>query len=278
VARDNSGNVLANTNVSFRISILKNNVNGTVVYSELQFVSTDQYGMVSLAIGTGIVTSGVFANIDWAGDTYYFKTEFDQNGGGSFQVMGTSQLLSVPYALHAKTVSEHFDPQYPDGYNGMSIFINNATYTVPVGKTLVLNKTANYNSVWKVLLGNDTLLGNWHFIPESTTIRTINWPNEGAMGLLFDKKSEIIILSTQTNYLVPAGKTLYLFLPTLPNGVPNGDIGYFRINGNNNINSYDNEIKPPQLLILPSGYTIEYVDGTNPFADLYPRVFTGYLK
>ncbi len=133
LARDNAGNILANQSVSFRMSILKTSVTGTVVYSEIHGVTTDPYGLVTLTIGTGGVVSGVFADIDWSADSYFFKTEFDQNGGLNFQLMGTSQLLSVPYALLAKNVKEQFDPHFPDGFDGETIFIN-GTYTVPTGK------------------------------------------------------------------------------------------------------------------------------------------------
>jgi hypothetical protein len=59
--------------------------------------------LVSLEIGTGTVVSGNFTTIDWANGTYFFKTETDLTGGANYTITGTSQLLSVPYALHAKT-------------------------------------------------------------------------------------------------------------------------------------------------------------------------------
>ncbi len=307
VARDNAGNILVNQNVSFRMSILKTTITGTVVYSELHFVTTDQYGMVALAIGTGLVTSGVFADIDWATDSYFFKTEFDQNGGGNFQVMGTTQLLSVPYALHAKTVDEHFDPQFPDGFDGVSIFIN-GTYTVPTGKNLILNTKTRSRHSWifspnrMIKLGSDTLWGNWHFIPENAVITSpsnngLSNP-ESITGLLFDKKTTFVSISTQTNYLVPVGKKLYLFLPSWGDWDCDFYPGYFRINGNNYIaepSGFNGNIETRRseenlrLIILPAGSTIEYVDnpdfvtygqslcGTSVYS-LPQRVFTGYLK
>jgi len=58
---------------------------------------------VTVEIGGGTVISGTFSTIDWSNGPYYLKTETDPAGGTSYSITGTSQLLSVPYALHAKT-------------------------------------------------------------------------------------------------------------------------------------------------------------------------------
>jgi uncharacterized protein (TIGR02145 family) len=102
VARDASGNILANTAVSFRISILSGSVTGTVVYTETHTGTTNSFGLVDLEIGKGTNPIGTFSGIAWGDNTYFVKVEMDPAGGTTFQDMGTSQLLSVPYALHAK--------------------------------------------------------------------------------------------------------------------------------------------------------------------------------
>jgi hypothetical protein len=86
-----------------RISILQGTATGTSVYTETQNPSTNANGLIAIEIGTGIVVSGSFSNIDWANGPYFVKTETDPNGGSNYTLTGTSQLLSVPYALHAKT-------------------------------------------------------------------------------------------------------------------------------------------------------------------------------
>jgi uncharacterized protein (TIGR02145 family) len=86
-----------------QISILQDSASGTPVYVETQIPTTNANGWVSIEIGGGIVVSGNFAAIDWANDTYFIKTETDPAGGTNYTITGTSQLLSVPYALHAKT-------------------------------------------------------------------------------------------------------------------------------------------------------------------------------
>ena len=108
VARDNSGNVLANQSVSFRISILSGNVSGTEVYKETHTgKTTNAFGLVEMEIGKGTPVSGTFSAINWSNNSYYVKIEMDPSGGSAYQVLSTSQLLSVPYALHAKTAESY---------------------------------------------------------------------------------------------------------------------------------------------------------------------------
>ena len=105
VARNATGEVYANTNLSFQISILQGGATGTNVYTETHNLTSNDYGLVSMSIGSGTIVSGDFTIIDWGNDTYFVQVEMDPAGGSSFQLMGTSQLLSVPYALHARTAS-----------------------------------------------------------------------------------------------------------------------------------------------------------------------------
>ena len=89
--------------VGVKISILQESTSGTTVYSETQNATTNANGLVSLIIGNGTVISGVFSSINWATNTYFLQTEIDPTGGTNYAISNTTQLLSVPYALHAKT-------------------------------------------------------------------------------------------------------------------------------------------------------------------------------
>jgi len=103
VVRDNINTLVTNTSVGMQISILQGSASGTAVYIETQTPTTNANGLVSIEIGGGTVVSGTFANIDWANGPYFINTEIDPAGGTNYTITGTSQLLSVPYALHAKT-------------------------------------------------------------------------------------------------------------------------------------------------------------------------------
>lgn len=102
IARDITGNELINQAVSFQISILEGSVNGASVYTETQDTVTNQFGIVNLAIGAGSVVSGIFDSIHWGVNSFFIKIEMDASGGTNYQLMGTSQLMSVPYALFAE--------------------------------------------------------------------------------------------------------------------------------------------------------------------------------
>jgi hypothetical protein len=103
VARNAAGQPIATTTIGIQITILKTSPGGVSQYSENHFVNTDAYGLFNLVIGAGAVQSGSMATIDWSNDNYYLKVGMDAAGGTNFLTMGTTQLLSVPYALHAKT-------------------------------------------------------------------------------------------------------------------------------------------------------------------------------
>ena len=103
VIRDASDNLVTNQTVGMQISILQGSASGTAVYVETQTPTTNANGLLSIEIGAGTVQSGDFTTIDWASGPYFIKTETDPTGGTSYTIIGTSQLLSVPYALHAKT-------------------------------------------------------------------------------------------------------------------------------------------------------------------------------
>ncbi len=111
VARDASGEIIADQAVSFQISILQGSETGTPVYTETHADSTNQFGLITLEIGTGTTTDD-FSGIDWSNDAYFIKVEMDASGGTSYTLMGTSQLLSVPYALHARIVENVNVPIY----------------------------------------------------------------------------------------------------------------------------------------------------------------------
>ena len=102
VIRDGSSLILTNQAVGMQLMIRQGSAGGPAVYTETFAPTTNGYGLVNLEIGTG-TTSDDFTTIDWANDTYFMETAVDVTGGVSYMVMGTSQLMSVPYALHAKT-------------------------------------------------------------------------------------------------------------------------------------------------------------------------------
>lgn len=100
--RNSSGALIVNQNVLFKFNIMQNSQTSLPVYSETHQAPTDDLGQVNLVIGTGTPTTGTFAGINWGNGNYYLGIELN-TGSGGYVAMGTTQLLSVPYALYANS-------------------------------------------------------------------------------------------------------------------------------------------------------------------------------
>lgn len=113
VIRDANNYLITNQSVGIRISLLQGSSSGTVIYTETQTATSNRNGLVTIEIGAG-TTDDDFSSIDWANGPYFILCASDPAGGTSYTITGTSQLLSVPYALHAKTVEivNETDPAY----------------------------------------------------------------------------------------------------------------------------------------------------------------------
>jgi hypothetical protein len=118
VLRDASNTLLTNQEVGMQISILQSTITGTAVYIETQTATTNINGLVSLVIGSG-TSSDDFSAIDWSAGPYFIKTATDPSGGSSYTITGTSQLMSSPFALYAKTSGSAMPgPQGEPGVQG----------------------------------------------------------------------------------------------------------------------------------------------------------------
>lgn len=109
VIRNASNNLLSLKLVGIRLSIIQNSINGKAVYVETHLAVTNMNGLISIQIGAGEVWLGQFSNIDWSKGPYFVKTETDPEGGYDFTIIGTTELLSVPYALYAYRSFDSFD-------------------------------------------------------------------------------------------------------------------------------------------------------------------------
>lgn len=117
VVRGAEGLVLNNQEVGIRLTIQQSSIGGTAVYTETFMQTTNTYGLVNLEVGSGTSTDD-FAKIDWANGPFFIETAIDVEGGTNYVIMGTSQLMSVPYALYAKTSGNGQGPQGPIGETG----------------------------------------------------------------------------------------------------------------------------------------------------------------
>ena len=152
VVRDGSNALVASTAVGMQISILQGSTSGTAVYVETQTPTSNANGLVSVEIGAGTVVSGSFSNIDWGNDTYFIKTETDPTGGTTYTITGTSQLLSVPYALYAETAEFAINDMVNDGdtsatneFQTLSIS-NDTIFLSNGGNILIPNSSSSSNA------------------------------------------------------------------------------------------------------------------------------------
>lgn len=101
VIRKTDGKLVAGTLVNIKTSILLGSASGTASYVETQTTTTNNNGLATIEIGGGTPVTGTFAAVNWGAGSHFIKTEIDPTGGSNFTITGTSQLLSVPYALYA---------------------------------------------------------------------------------------------------------------------------------------------------------------------------------
>ena len=150
VLRDSSANILANQTVGVQISVLQGSESGSVVYQETFSPTTNAFGLVNLNIGTGTVQSGTFAGINWANGSYFMEIAVDASGGTNYTTIGTSQLLSVPYALHASS-TDNVDDADPDPSNEIqNLSLSNDTLSISNGNSVFLNSSGGGENEWAV--------------------------------------------------------------------------------------------------------------------------------
>jgi hypothetical protein len=119
VIRNSSDVLVDNTQIGMRISILQGSESGTEVYVETHTPTTNENGLVSIEIGAGTLVSGDFTTIDWANGLYFIKTETAVEAPlTTYTITGTSQLLSVPYALYAETTNYDNLSNLPNLFDG----------------------------------------------------------------------------------------------------------------------------------------------------------------
>jgi uncharacterized protein (TIGR02145 family) len=99
--RNSSGALIVNQNVNFKFNVMLNSATSLPVFSETHMAPTDELGQVNLVIGQGTATVGTFSAINWGSGSYFLGIEL--NTGSGYVAMGTTQLLSVPYALYANS-------------------------------------------------------------------------------------------------------------------------------------------------------------------------------
>jgi len=184
VVRDGSGNVLANQSVGVQIKILQSSSTGTAVYTETFTPTSNNFGLINLEIGTGFTTDD-FSTILWEFASYFIEVGVDPAGGTTYSITGVSQLLSVPYALHAKSA------QWTNAANG-----NGIHYFPTDLKNVAINDNPSIFSKLLVSIDDpDTGLGN---------IRAFNYDSDGSSTIMVSNDNA-------NNFVMGVGGSTYAF-------------------------------------------------------------------
>ncbi len=121
VIRNAQGQLVTESEIGLRLTLLADAPDGPIVYQESQQPESNVNGLVAVALGDGTVLSGNISNIDWSTGMYYLRSEMDPEGGNNYSISGSTQLLSVPYALYASdSGSSTPGPQGPQGPQGLA--------------------------------------------------------------------------------------------------------------------------------------------------------------
>ena len=191
VIRDANGILAVNKIISLKISLLSGSVSGTTVYSETQSLSTNEYGVVSINVGQGTVLSGSLSNVNWSTSTYYIKTELDINGGSNYQFMGTTQIMSVPYALHADKANTSItdnDTSKTNELQALSLTTNTLTLSKNGGSVNLAPYLDNTDNQTLSISGNSLQISGGNSVNIT-----------GAVDLDADPTNELQTLSINTN-------------------------------------------------------------------------------
>jgi hypothetical protein len=229
--RDNNGAVLANKLVSIKLSLLTGSASGTVIYSEVHKVATNDFGVANLNVGNGTANLGNFNTMDWGSNTFFLKTEVDINNGTNFTFMGSSQLLSVPFAMYAAKSANAADDRDKDSLNEIqNISLNN--------NSLQLNKNGGSVDLTKYDKDSQQLVlnGNTLSITKGNSIVL-----SGSVDLDADPTNEIQNLSLSKDTLKLSNAN-YVVLPKDNDTDSTNEIQSLSVNQNKLIISKSNQV------------------------------------
>ena len=190
VATDNNGLELVEQNISVRVSILSESSTGVEQWIETHSTTTDGFGLFTITIGEGTSTgNGVqssFSDIDWGGSEHYLKIEMDVNGSSDYQLLGTSQLMSVPYALHAGT-SDQGNNQSEQIDSMLSQFETFSTNLSSITTGNSINETNGITSICDLSYSGDTIYKLGEALnTNSRIVKGYKVDNQGNLYLLYN--------------------------------------------------------------------------------------------
>ena len=216
VARDNAGNLIKNQPIALRFSIHDGTASGAVVYSETHSVTTDALGLFAVNVGGG-TSSGTLANVNWGSGAKFTQVELDVTGNDNYTDMGTTQMMSVPYALYAGSSGNSSSVSM--GAIGQTSSGNGATITNGVLSLTPADPTNGgiVTTEAQTIAGNKNLTGN----TKLSNMQLANGTQAAGSYLTSDANGNASWSSTIS--INTLGITPNMSSPTLINTVPTGN-------------------------------------------------------
>jgi len=207
VVRNSSNALVTSKSVGMRISILQGTSTGTEVYVEIYNPNptTNANGLVTIEIGGGIPVTGTFSAINWATGPYFIKTETDPLGGTEYTIAGTSQLLSVPYAMFAA-----------------NIFSTQVSAIQPLGCTRLAAVTTTYQKIGD--LGSFSKLSAGSFIELNLQTNLYTETFTDAAGIVYELRIDetATVIGNATFLLKTAGISAAASITGIFSGLSSG--------------------------------------------------------
>lgn len=218
IAQNNLGLPVINTAIGIKIDILNDSATGTILYTETHLETTSLFGLYNLVIGQGAPTLGTFSNIKWASGFKFLSISIDLTGGNNYVLVGTTQLLSVPYALSAGKVKKEDvigitddDSFFGNAFSTSFITATDAYVFSPLVMPNYTPGSTNPSAVWQstpiqgipFMKARNSFLTttNAYIFSQSDTNETLNWYSFPISGnpIKISSRNRSVFAITSTN-------------------------------------------------------------------------------
>ena len=283
--RDGSGSLVVSQSVSFKFHIIQGTQTAAPTYTETHATNTDDLGQVSLVIGQGNATSGTFNSVDWSLGSYFLKIEVELSAGSGYVDLGTTQFMSVPYALYAQNAGGSI-PQGTSNGDTIKWNASSSSWEISSGSNSANNAFEVITSLVDYYSNNSASSGGEVVADGGSSViaRGVVWDTspdpmidgskttDGTGSGTFTSEFTNLLDSTKYYYRAYATNsnrtvygTTYSFQTMSPSDDNDGD-GYTVQNGD--CNDLDFNINPSAFEIQDDGID-QNCDGTDSFSPVY---------
>lgn len=255
IARDHAGAVISNQTISVKFEIRQGSMTGTSVFSETHTATTNQFGLFTLGVGS--VSTSQFQAINWAAMPFFMEVSIDPAGGTSFTSVGNQQLMSVPYALYAKTA----------GNAGITPTISiNSPNTVSASSgsyTITIPAAATYSAGTGIAISGGV-------ISNTATATTPTITGTGATTVT--SSGNTFTVSTPVPVVYTAGTDISIASGTVSNTAPDRTVSITAAGSATVTGAYPNfTLNVPNGTVLPGGKNGQFLYSNGTVWDTIPR-------